>query len=392
MRTICFLAFTVLLLLSPSIGSAHWWKKISHRLPDDLNFSGSASGKVYCKEYVYGEGRFRRFGRWHKSVVCRGSGDFCATTHDLEEEVPNGNLRLFAKTKKSTGSELSLGPIVLEGNDCIICIEFDGPLRVKSYHFASYFTGSGRAIVGGGGNEYVPEGIPVKVCGLIVRKFGKYYLSGKVSGAAKVPAETGLQQSVNGSKKYKFVSATFSAKGRSGGEPCISETQCDCIYDDLAPEFESCPEDVQLQCGDEIPPPAEVIASDNCDQQVEVDFTEDVQRGPCTSEGTITRTWTATDSSGNSNVCQQMITVVDTLPPVITCPVDLVDVAPADVQNLEVTGEATAEDNCGTPEITFEDVIDRPNSRVIRTWTATDACGNTGSCQQIIGVAVPNPA
>ena len=54
------------------------------------------------------------------------------------------------------------------------------------------------------------------------------------------------------------------------------------------------------------------------------------------------------------------------------------------------TGEATATDNCNTPEVTESDEVipgDCDNEMVIeRTWTATDDCGNETSQVQLITV------
>ncbi|HAT67721.1 MAG TPA: hypothetical protein DCS66_24505, partial [Flavobacteriaceae bacterium] len=44
----------------------------------------------------------------------------------------------------------------------------------------------------------------------------------------------------------------------------------------------------------------------------------------CGNSKTITRTWEATDAAGNTDTCIQTITVVDTTPPVVTCPSDMV--------------------------------------------------------------------
>nr|MBN2276419.1 T9SS type A sorting domain-containing protein [candidate division Zixibacteria bacterium] len=49
------------------------------------------------------------------------------------------------------------------------------------------------------------------------------------------------------------------------------------------------------------------------------------------------------------------------------------------------TGTATATDNCdSTPIITYSD--SRSGGVITRTWTATDACGNSATCQQVITI------
>src|SRR5690606_41993623 len=67
-------------------------------------------------------------------------------------------------------------------------------------------------------------------------------------------------------------------------------------------------------------------ATDNCDNNVDVDFNETVSGNEtCGGEYTITRTWTAQDCAGNSASHTQTITVEDTTAPVFsgTLPADI---------------------------------------------------------------------
>ncbi|MEM7185977.1 MAG: HYR domain-containing protein, partial [Bacteroidota bacterium] len=93
--------------------------------------------------------------------------------------------------------------------------------------------------------------------------------------------------------------------------------------------------------------------------------------------------------AGLSTVPFADIAIVDTTPPVITCPANATvecggDTSPA------ATGTATATDNIDpSPTITFSDssVAGCGNTETItRTWTATDAAGNSASCTQTITV------
>ncbi|MCK6483936.1 MAG: HYR domain-containing protein [Phycisphaerae bacterium] len=131
----------------------------------------------------------------------------------------------------------------------------------------------------------------------------------------------------------------------------------------------------------------------NAPSSVTYDFEPTTVSIICT--GTITRTWTATDASSNTSTCTQTITVVDTTPPDLTIPADAtVDCGESpDPWN---TGEATADDNCGTVTVSYSD--DRSglvgcNSNgcdatgvILRTWTAADQCGNQTSQMQTITV------
>src|SRR5207249_3984008 len=84
----------------------------------------------------------------------------------------------------------------------------------------------------------------------------------------------------------------------------------------------------------------------------------------------------------------QKITVRDITKPTITCPSDLVLECPADT-TTNATGVATAQDTCSAVTVRYADSVTNNcgNTKVIaRTWTATDACGNSNSCVQKITV------
>lgn len=66
------------------------------------------------------------------------------------------------------------------------------------------------------------------------------------------------------------------------------------------------------------------LANDNCDPLTTISYSDDTSAlTGCNGTGTIIRTWTVTDASGNSFSQDQTITVVDTTPPAITCPADV---------------------------------------------------------------------
>ncbi|MEM8906475.1 MAG: hypothetical protein AAGD05_01410, partial [Bacteroidota bacterium] len=110
----------------------------------------------------------------------------------------------------------------------------------------------------------------------------------------------------------------------------------------------------------------------------------------CPTAGTITRTWTVSDVCGNDSINTQTITVIDMGNPLITCPADLTVDCSAD-ESPANTGMATATDNCdANPVVGFVDVETPgscPQEKIItRTWRATDNCGNTAECTQVITV------
>jgi uncharacterized repeat protein (TIGR01451 family) len=103
----------------------------------------------------------------------------------------------------------------------------------------------------------------------------------------------------------------------------------------------------------------------------------------------VTRTWTATDACGNHSSQSQVVTVQDTTPPVIICPPNVaVNSDPGHCYASDVElGTPVTSDNCGGPVGAVNDAPAQfmPGTTVI-TWTATDACGNTASCQQLVVV------
>ncbi|PYJ02766.1 MAG: hypothetical protein DME25_15285 [Verrucomicrobia bacterium] len=140
----------------------------------------------------------------------------------------------------------------------------------------------------------------------------------------------------------------------------------------------------------DVPAPPAVTAADNCDGAVSVSYQE-IQTNPGNPcNNTITRTWTASDSCGNTATYTQTITVGDTIVPLLTCPPDCVRVKSddncPDHPDPNTTGTATATDNSGLhPTMTYSDQISGVCPKVIsRTWKATDACGNYASAIQTI--------
>ncbi len=166
--------------------------------------------------------------------------------------------------------------------------------------------------------------------------------------------------------------------------------------DDTTPPVPSCPVNVTISCTASTAPANTGIttASDNCDPSPEVTYSDaTVASAVCPQEYTINRTWTTTDLCGNTTTCLQVITIDDSVAPLITCPADLTiqcidDTSPAN------TGTATATDDCdASPSMAYSDVtIEVPLTHgylIERTWTTTDTCGNEATCLQTITVDNP---
>ena len=134
--------------------------------------------------------------------------------------------------------------------------------------------------------------------------------------------------------------------------------------------------------------------TDACDANPSVTFTTgEPVPGTCPQSYSVTRTWTATDVCGNGASCSQTITIVDTTPPVITCPAPFT-VPCGTSTDPAITGTATSVDACDPmPSLTHSDaqVGSCPQGgQILRTWTSTDHCNNSSSCVQIITLTM-NP-
>lgn len=156
-----------------------------------------------------------------------------------------------------------------------------------------------------------------------------------------------------------------------------SDIQVIKIEDTTPPEVTGLPGDTTVSC-DNIPAPAVPTILDNCTTNITLDFEEQVTAGACAQESTITRIWTATDNCDNSTTVSQVITVIDTLDPILTSiPLDVTlecdQPTPADAP--------IATDNCDTAvELFYAENIIPGNCThsyvLVRTWTARDDCGN----------------
>jgi gliding motility-associated-like protein len=104
--------------------------------------------------------------------------------------------------------------------------------------------------------------------------------------------------------------------------------------------------------------------------------------------GNTTVIWTATDGSGNTDTCSQLVTVVDAENPVVTCPGNITINTDAGVCTSTATiGTATATDNCtASPIITNDAPANFPIGNTTVIWTATDAAGNIDTCSQLVTV------
>ncbi len=129
----------------------------------------------------------------------------------------------------------------------------------------------------------------------------------------------------------------------------------------------------------------------------------DVAAGACPM--TVTRTWTLSDACGNSVTCVQLINVEgDNTPAITTCAVTRnidgcstaavsgpayaeIPTTSSEAVFENATNQGDASDVCGIVAVVYEDDATGSCPIVVtRTWTLTNACGNSSICNQIIQV------
>jgi hypothetical protein len=172
---------------------------------------------------------------------------------------------------------------------------------------------------------------------------------------------------------------TWTATDACGNQAVVNQSVI--VSDTTAPVFDFTPEDITAACGT-IPEAPFLTASDNC-SAVSMNYDESFDVGGCPN---IYRTWTAIDACGNATEFVQIVFVEDTEPPLLLGVPDNVNV---DCNSIPEMPEPEVSDNCD------EDVALTVNESIIgagcsytiiRTWIASDDCGNTTISSQSITV------
>ena len=179
------------------------------------------------------------------------------------------------------------------------------------------------------------------------------------------------------------ITRTWTAVDSCGNESTADQTIN--VQDNTPPVISGVGDDATIECPN-TPSFSNPSASDACGW-AGLSFVDDTTQGDCPAEYSITRTWTAVDSCGNSAQASQTINVEDTTGPTITC---------ADPDTIACEDELvftppTASDACDpSPEIILvgTDTTEGPGMgefTYTRSWYAVDSCGNASdTCSQSI--------
>jgi len=164
-------------------------------------------------------------------------------------------------------------------------------------------------------------------------------------------------------------------------------------YSQSAALYVACPPPVSVQCPGLVPAGAITLAGFvaqggvGSSDPANVSFSD----GPLTPgpfEGTITRTYTLSDACGQTNTCQQVITVDDTVPPTIICPANVtVNADPGNCFAAGVNlGSPIVGDNCGVAAVMSNAPAAFHIGNTIVVWTVTDTSGLMATCNQTVTV------
>lgn len=148
-------------------------------------------------------------------------------------------------------------------------------------------------------------------------------------------------------------------------------------------------EDITINCDESLPEIPTVTAMDNNGNNVVVNFAEIQEGSGCNQQ--IIRTWTATDSNGNTAILMQIITLEDNIAPTMT---DVPNSLSTDCNNIPAPTNPSVMDNCDDEiEIDFNESQQGSgcNYMITRTWTATDDCNNSTSESQTLTVVDNTP-
>ncbi|WP_321996537.1 gliding motility-associated C-terminal domain-containing protein [Draconibacterium orientale] len=185
------------------------------------------------------------------------------------------------------------------------------------------------------------------------------------------------------------LTRTWTATDDCGNETSFTQTVT--VSDNTAPAFnETLPTaEITAEC-DDVAEAVVLTATDNCDTDVPVEFTETRTDGNCTNSYTLTRTWTATDDCGNETSFTQTVTVSDNTAPAFNETLPIAEIT-AECDDVAEAVVLTAADNCDSDvPVEFTETRTDGNCEnsytLTRTWTATDDCGNETSFTQTVTV------
>jgi len=196
----------------------------------------------------------------------------------------------------------------------------------------------------------------------------------------------------------------FTVSSSNGQDTCC--TAIVTVVDDMPPVIVNCPADLDIDCevftgvltdyGDV----TQNDVDDNCSPVMTIEETNMSTLNAC-NIGSVIRTWTVTDNSGNSVMCSQTITVGGNVTELVESdivwpmtPLTLTDCNSIDPDSLMSFPVVNFTNACGTISIDYVDDVAMPmcTDTIVRTWTIVDSCfDNTFTFDQTIFLEDDSP-
>jgi hypothetical protein len=163
------------------------------------------------------------------------------------------------------------------------------------------------------------------------------------------------------------------------------------VRDVTGPVFTTTPANIQLECGQALPPVVIPTATDVCSANITYNMSTTALPAGCAGVAGVRRTYRAMDQYGNATFISHDITYIDNTAPTFTVPANI-SIACGANSAPSATGQPTnGADNCsGSVSFSYTDEVVTSldgcfnDDQILRSWTATDACGNTAVQTQVI--------
>ena len=172
----------------------------------------------------------------------------------------------------------------------------------------------------------------------------------------------------------------------------VCTTPNPCFYDTIPPDI-LCPPDITISCADDTSPLTTGFpsAADVCDSSPTT-IGQDTVTTNSSCIQIIERTFFAIDANFNSASCMQLITALDTTPPVfVVCQDITVDTSCVNDSAFVHVPVPLVSDYCNTVVQLTNDYNgtsdasdDYPEGTTAVLWTAIDDCGNVATCTQSV--------
>jgi gliding motility-associated-like protein len=187
------------------------------------------------------------------------------------------------------------------------------------------------------------------------------------------------------------LNISFIVADECGNESGTPGTTSFSVTDDVAPVFINPEPDITVDC-DKVPDPKAPVVEDACDFGVKPVLMQTTTRGNDPKlcdyfNYSINRKWVATDKCGNSSTYTQIITVQDTLKPVVNSSAS--ENVSCAVYNIKPDSLFISFiDNCSDVQVSYTDnsVSQGCTSVIVRTYTLKDVCNNASTFSQNINI------